>query len=222
MPEPTPVPIDAQVACVDREVALRKSVYAKRVEAGKMAPEQARRELASMEAVGRTLRAVKAAQPLAEGLLAALGYDFGDVPAEPATAEPDDASVDASTADGADDHAGALARFEARARDVGLRGDGLRQLLSAYPGAVRPADLSARQLGEATGALVDDDAAQAFNADGFVRAAVEKVRNAPERHRERAHEAAVEAAGERFGGGLLAGVRAALDKAAGLPVGPDA
>ena len=211
MSDPVPVPIDAQVACVDREAALRKNVYAKRVKAGKMTAEEARAELDAMLAVGRTLRAVRASQPLAEGLLAALGYDFGDA------AAPDDPP------DGAGGHPEALARFEARARDLGRAdGDGLRQLLSAYPGAVRPADLSARQLGEATGALVDDDAAQAFNADGFVRAAVEKVRNAPERHRERAHEAAVEAAGERFGGGLLAGVRAALDKAAGLPVGPDA
>ena len=210
MSDPVPVPIDAQVACVDREAALRKNVYAKRVKAGKMTAEEARAELDAMLAVGRTLRAVRASQPLAEGLLAALGYDFGDA------AAPDDPP------DGAGGHPEALARFEARARDVGLRGDGLRQLLSAYPGAVRPADLSARQLGEATGALVDDDAAQAFNADGFVRKTVDLVRTAPEGHRERVHGKALEAAGERFGGELLAGVRAALDRAAGLPVGPDA
>ena len=216
--KPAPVPIEDQVACVAREVALRKNVYRKRVEAGQMDPEEARAELARMEAVGRTLLAVKEAEPLALGLLGAIGFDV-------VGGTTDDAAAGEEAP--ADDRAGAglLEAFEEQARSVDLRGDGLRQLLTAY-GATRISDLSPRQLEEATGAIATEDAAQGFNADGFVRTAVESIRTAPERHRARVHEQATERAGERFGrpedGELLARVRLALDKAAGMPLPPEA
>lgn len=70
-----PVPLDVQAACVAREVALRRSVYPERVGARTMSAEEARHEVAAMEAVGRTLEALRAAEPLALAVLAALGYD---------------------------------------------------------------------------------------------------------------------------------------------------
>lgn len=80
----TPVPIADQIAAVAREVALRKNVYRKRVEAGTMTPEEARRELDAMLAVGRTLQAVKDAEAAAAGLLVAIGYEFGGAGEAPA------------------------------------------------------------------------------------------------------------------------------------------
>lgn len=53
---PPTVRIEDQVACVEREIALRRNVYKKRVGAGKMKPEQARHELDAMRAVLHTLR----------------------------------------------------------------------------------------------------------------------------------------------------------------------
>jgi hypothetical protein len=50
--------IEAQIACVRRELALRKRVYAKRVLERKMKPEEADHELACMQAVHDTLRAL--------------------------------------------------------------------------------------------------------------------------------------------------------------------
>ena len=78
MPETPPVPIEDQIRAVDRELALRRNVYAKRVKAEKMKPEEARAELDAMTAVGATLRAVAQAEPLAVALLAAVGYDLVD------------------------------------------------------------------------------------------------------------------------------------------------
>jgi len=181
-----------------------------------MKAEEARHEVDAMLAVGRTLQAVQAAEPLATGLLAAIGYD---VLGDDAGSDPGPAPV--APAQSADDRTAAVERFEAQAREVELSGDGLRQLLSAYS-ATRLADLTPAQLAEAAAAIGTGDEAAAFNGDGFARAAADRIRRAPERQRQKAHAKAVVAAGERFGGELLARVKVALDKAAGLPVDPDA
>lgn len=55
-----PVPLAAQIACVRREIALRRNVFAKRVNAGQMQPALARRELDAMQAVHDTLTALAA------------------------------------------------------------------------------------------------------------------------------------------------------------------
>lgn len=51
-----------QIACVAREIALRRSAYPKWVAAGKMKQEKASEELAAMEAVIETLKRVQAEQ----------------------------------------------------------------------------------------------------------------------------------------------------------------
>jgi len=53
------IPIHDQIKCVEREIALRRSVYARRVSSGSMTQEAADRETATMEAVLNTLRTVK-------------------------------------------------------------------------------------------------------------------------------------------------------------------
>lgn len=57
---PVRVPLREQIACVAREIALRRGVYAKRVKAGVMRQAEADRETARMEAVLDTLREVEA------------------------------------------------------------------------------------------------------------------------------------------------------------------
>ena len=103
MPDPS-IPIEDQIRAVAREVALRKSVYAKRVEAGKMKADEARAELDAMKAVGRTLVAVRDAEPLAVALLAAIGYDTdpaGEPPAAgPSTEPPADPPASDAVSDG--------------------------------------------------------------------------------------------------------------------------
>ncbi len=54
----TPVPIAAQVACVEREIGFRVRVYARRVAEGKMAQAKADDELAAMRAVLATLKGI--------------------------------------------------------------------------------------------------------------------------------------------------------------------
>ena len=72
MPEPLPpVPIEDQIAEVDREVGLRYGVYKKAVAAGRMSAEDARRQIDAMRAVARTLRALGAA---ATPVLEAMGF----------------------------------------------------------------------------------------------------------------------------------------------------
>lgn len=62
-PAPVPaVPLDRQIACVKRELALRRTVYAKRVQEGKMSAEEARAEYDAMSAVLGTLGLVEAAR----------------------------------------------------------------------------------------------------------------------------------------------------------------
>lgn len=53
------IAIHDQIKCVEREIALRRSVYARRVSSGSMTQEASDREIATMEAVLDTLRAVK-------------------------------------------------------------------------------------------------------------------------------------------------------------------
>lgn len=261
-----PVTIGSQIQCVRREIALRKNVYAKKVEIGRMEPDAARAELDAMQAVERTLVAVQAAEPLAVGLLASIGYGvdvFADDESErmgfegeslyagpddedrqraaeanrpsprpqpgPAplldAAEDDDLElveaevVEPTSADTERDRA--ALRFETQAKTSDLTGDGYRALLAGR-GVTSHADLSAKQLAEITAAISTPDQAADFNEAGFVERACGSVRSAPEKRCEREHEKQVEAAGERFGGERLARVRAALDRAAGLPIEPPA
>lgn len=55
MTELFPIPLTEQVECVERELKLRISVYARRVEAGKMTVQMADREVERMRAVRDTL-----------------------------------------------------------------------------------------------------------------------------------------------------------------------
>lgn len=54
------VTIERQIACVEREIALRRRAYPRWVSAGRMTQRDADRELAEMEAVLATLRGLKA------------------------------------------------------------------------------------------------------------------------------------------------------------------
>jgi hypothetical protein len=55
MSELFPIPLNEQIACVEREINLRRGVYARRVSAKMMSADMARREIARMEAVRETL-----------------------------------------------------------------------------------------------------------------------------------------------------------------------
>lgn len=48
--------LNDQIKAVSREIAMRKSVYPRRIEIGKMKPETAEHEIAAMEAVYATLK----------------------------------------------------------------------------------------------------------------------------------------------------------------------
>lgn len=52
------ITIEDQIACVKREIAMRKRVYKKRVDSHAMDPDQAEREIATMEAVLGSLNSV--------------------------------------------------------------------------------------------------------------------------------------------------------------------
>lgn len=56
---PTQVSIDRQIACVEREVAMRRRVYVRFIESGKMTKAQAEEEIAAMTAVLATVNAAK-------------------------------------------------------------------------------------------------------------------------------------------------------------------
>lgn len=58
------VPIDAQVACIERELKFRRRVYARRVVEQKMTKTQADYELEVMGAVLATLQNIEAGQRL--------------------------------------------------------------------------------------------------------------------------------------------------------------
>ncbi len=51
--------LDAQIACIRRELALRKSAYPKWVTNGRMKPEAADHEIQCMQAVHDTLSALR-------------------------------------------------------------------------------------------------------------------------------------------------------------------
>jgi hypothetical protein len=53
------VPIEEQITCVKREIAMRNNVYPRRVASGKMKQIQADYEVQRMEAVLRTLEVVR-------------------------------------------------------------------------------------------------------------------------------------------------------------------
>ena len=52
----TPITPNEMAACVEREVAMRLRVYPRWVQAGKMRPEKAAREIAVMKAVAALLK----------------------------------------------------------------------------------------------------------------------------------------------------------------------
>jgi hypothetical protein len=57
-PRPEDVPLQRQIACVEREVRRRMRVYPSRVHTGRLKPREAADELAAMTAVAETLRAL--------------------------------------------------------------------------------------------------------------------------------------------------------------------
>ena len=54
-----PLTLDDQIACVEREIELRKRVYPRRVADQKMSPHAARYQIEAMEAVLATLRKIR-------------------------------------------------------------------------------------------------------------------------------------------------------------------
>jgi len=59
MQELFPIPLDEQIACVEREIAMRRRVYARWVSERKMSPALADKQIALMEAVLDSLRWMK-------------------------------------------------------------------------------------------------------------------------------------------------------------------
>lgn len=55
-----PVPIADQIACVTREIAQRRRVYARLISTGRMTPVKAQTEQRHMEAVLETLEGIAA------------------------------------------------------------------------------------------------------------------------------------------------------------------
>jgi hypothetical protein len=56
------VPLSDQIKCAKRELALRKNVYPKWVQSGRLLREQADYEIASMQAIVASLEALLAVQ----------------------------------------------------------------------------------------------------------------------------------------------------------------
>jgi hypothetical protein len=54
------ITIDEQLKCVEREIGMRKRVYPRWVEGGRMTQVKADSEMKSMEAVADTLRGIQA------------------------------------------------------------------------------------------------------------------------------------------------------------------
>lgn len=59
MPETPAISLDEQIACIDRELELRRRVYGRRVADGTMTPSRADLEMRRMEAVRESLQRVK-------------------------------------------------------------------------------------------------------------------------------------------------------------------
>jgi len=53
------LPIETQIACVEREIVMRERVYPKWIKLGRMSVGKAQQELDAMRAVLATLRAVE-------------------------------------------------------------------------------------------------------------------------------------------------------------------
>lgn len=54
-----PITIERQIACVRREIGMRRKVYPGWVQRGKMTQDEAERQIATMEAVQATLERVR-------------------------------------------------------------------------------------------------------------------------------------------------------------------
>lgn len=53
------ISLDEQIKCVGRELGMRRNVYPKFIQSGRMTEEKAMREIHAMEAVYETLKACK-------------------------------------------------------------------------------------------------------------------------------------------------------------------
>ncbi len=51
-----PISLQEQLICVEREIAMRRRVYPRFIEQGRMKLDRAEREIAAMEAVAETIR----------------------------------------------------------------------------------------------------------------------------------------------------------------------
>ncbi len=65
----TPVPLETQIVCVEREIRQRHRVYPRLVERGTMKQHQADAEIAAMNAVLQTLLALRGTPPTQATLL---------------------------------------------------------------------------------------------------------------------------------------------------------
>ena len=57
--ETLPIPLEAQIACVEREIAMRLSAYPRFVQEHRMRQAKADHEIAAMRAVLTTLKSIK-------------------------------------------------------------------------------------------------------------------------------------------------------------------
>jgi hypothetical protein len=53
------IDINMQIACVRREIGMRKKVYPRWIQSGRMTPEESERQILTMEAVLATLERVR-------------------------------------------------------------------------------------------------------------------------------------------------------------------
>ena len=63
-----PAPLGEMIACIDRELGMREKVYPRWVEAGKLTPAKAARELVLMRAVRERLLVAEAEHTVLSGL----------------------------------------------------------------------------------------------------------------------------------------------------------
>jgi translation initiation factor 2B subunit (eIF-2B alpha/beta/delta family) len=54
-PEPNSISLLDMLRCLEREIALRKAVYPKQIERGKLSPQKAQREIRIMEAIAQNI-----------------------------------------------------------------------------------------------------------------------------------------------------------------------
>lgn len=64
MSEAAPITLDEMIACAEREVRMRKRVYPRWVEHGRMTPQAANRETRTMEAILAELEKLKQGERL--------------------------------------------------------------------------------------------------------------------------------------------------------------